>query len=199
MSITPKGLREELKAPSVGEMVLRIFVTGPAGVGKTTLVERVAKEVDRWDYIVGGMITREVRKGGRRVGFKITALDTGEEGTLASLRGTSHLPGVSFGKYVVHIDEIERVAVPAIRRALVEADLLVIDEIGPMEYKSDEFIRAVGEVLRAEKPLLAVVHRKFVDRFRPLGEIHTLSFENRNAEFGMILDKVMRELKGIRG
>ncbi|ASJ02546.1 NTPase [Thermococcus profundus] len=180
-------------------MVLRIFVTGPVGVGKTTLVERVAKEADRWGYIVGGMITQEVRRGGRRVGFKITALDTGEEGTLASIRGTSHLPGVPFGKYIVHVDEIERVGVSAIRRALVEADLIVIDEIGPMEYKSDEFAKAVGEVLKSEKPLLAVVHRKFADRFRPLGELHALSFENRNAEFGIILDKVMKELKGIRG
>ena len=177
-------------------MVLRIFVTGPAGVGKTTLVERVAKEVDRWGYIVGGMVTREVRRNGRRVGFRIIALDTGEEGTLASLRGTSHLPGVPFGRYVVHVDEIERVGVPAIKRALVEADLIVIDEIGPMEYKSDEFVRLIGEALKSEKPLLAVVHRHFVDRFRPLGEIHALSFENRNAEFGMILDRIMRELKG---
>ena len=180
-------------------MALRIFVTGPPGVGKTTLVERVAKEVDRWGYIVGGMITREVRRGGRRVGFKITAIDTGEEGTLASIRGTSHLPGVPFGKYVVHVDEIERVAVPAIRRAIDEADLIVIDEIGPMEYKSDEFIRVVGDVLKSEKPLLAVVHRHFVDRFRPLGGLHTLSVENRNAEFGIILDEIMKELKGLRG
>ena len=180
-------------------MALRIFVTGPPGVGKTTLVERVAREVDRWGYIVGGMITREVRRGGRRVGFKITAIDTGEEGTLASIRGTSHLPGVPFGKYVVHVDEIERVAVSAIRRAIDEADLIVIDEIGPMEYKSDEFIRVVGDVLKSEKPLLAVVHRHFVDRFRPIGRLHTLSVENRNAEFGIILDEIMKELKGLRG
>ncbi|NJE04805.1 NTPase [Thermococcus sp. M36] len=180
-------------------MTLRIFVTGPAGVGKTTLVERIAKEADRWGYIVGGMITREVRRDGRRIGFKITALDTGEEGTLASIRGTSHLPGVPFGKYVVHVDEIERVGVSAIRRALVEADLIVIDEIGPMEYKSDEFIRVVGEVLKFEKPLLAVVHRKFADRFRPLGKLHTLSVENRNRAFAEVLDEVMKELKGVRG
>ncbi len=180
-------------------MALRIFVTGPPGVGKTTLVERVAREVDRWGYIVGGMITREVRRGGRRVGFKITAIDTGEEGTLASIRGTSHLPGLPFGKYVVHVDEIEGVAVPAIRRAIDEADLIVIDEIGPMEYKSDEFIRVVGDVLKSEKPLLAVVHRKMVDRFRPLGKLHTLSIENRNVEFGIILDEIMKELKGVRG
>ncbi len=176
--------------------MVRVFVTGPAGVGKTTLVERVAREVERWGYIVGGMITKEVRRNGRRIGFKIITLDTGEEGTLASLRGTSHLPGVPFGKYVVHVDELERVGVSAIRRALVEADLIVVDEIGPMEYKSDEFVRVVGEVLRLEKPLLAVVHRKMADKFRPLGKLHVLSVENRNREFGIVLDEIMRELRG---
>ncbi|ASJ11095.1 NTPase [Thermococcus sp. P6] len=180
-------------------MALRIFVTGPPGAGKTTLVERVAREVDRWGYLVGGMITREIRRAGRRVGFRIVALDTGEEGTLASVRGTSHFPGVPFGRYVVHPDEIERVGVSAIRRALVEADLVVVDEIGPMEYMSDEFVRVTGELLKSGKPLLAVVHRKFVDRFRPLGSVHGLSIENRNAEFGIILDEIMRELKGLRG
>ncbi len=178
--------------------MVRVFVTGPAGVGKTTLVERVAKEVERWGYIVGGMITKEVRRNGKRVGFKIIALDTGEEGTLASLRGTSRLPGVPFGKYVVHVDEINRVGVSAIRRALVEADLIIIDEIGPMEYKSDEFVRIVGEVLKSEKPLLAVVHRKMADKFRPLGKLHVLSVENRNREFGIVLDEIMREL-GVKG
>ncbi|GAB6135028.1 NTPase [Thermococcus prieurii] len=176
--------------------MVRVFVTGPAGVGKTTLVERVAREVERWGYIVGGMITKEVRRNGRRIGFKIIALDTGEEGTLTSLRGTSHLPGVPFGKYVVHVDELERVGVSAIRRALIEADLVVIDEIGPMEYKSDEFVKAIGEVLNSDKPLLAVVHRRMVDKFRPLGKTHVLSFENRNREFGIILDEIMRELRG---
>ncbi len=176
--------------------MVRVFVTGPAGVGKTTLVERVAREVERWGYIVGGMITKEVRRNGKRIGFKIIALDTGEEGTLASLRGTSHLPGVPFGKYVVHVDELERVGVSAIRRALVEADLVVIDEIGPMEYKSNEFMKAVGEVLNSDKTLLAVVHRKMADKFRPLGRLHTLSVENRNREFGIILDEIMRELRG---
>ncbi|NJE53701.1 NTPase [Thermococcus sp. 21S9] len=176
--------------------MVRVFVTGPAGVGKTTLVERVAREVERWGYIVGGMITKEVRRNGRRIGFKIIALDTGEEGTLASLRGTSHLPGVPFGKYVVHVDELERVGVSAIRRALIEADLVVIDEIGPMEYKSDEFVKAIGEVLNSDKPLLAVVHRRMIDKFRPLGKTHVLSVKNRNREFGIILDEIMRELRG---
>jgi len=142
------------------------------------------------------MITREVRKNGRRIGFKITALDTGEEGTLASVRKASRLSGVPFGRYLVHVSELERVGVSAIRRALVEADLIVIDEIGPMEYKSDEFVRVVGDVLKSEKPLLAVVHRRMADRFRPLGRMHVLSVENRDKEFGIILDEIMGELKG---
>ncbi len=74
--------------------------------------------------------------------------------------------------------------------------MVVIDEIGPMEYKSDEFVKAVGEVLNSDKPLLAVVHRRMIDKFRPLGKTHVLSVENRNREFGIILDEIMRELRG---
>jgi len=174
--------------------MVRVFVTGPAGVGKTTLVERVVREVERWGYITGGMITREIKRDGRRIGFKITAVDTGEEGILASLRGTSRMQGVPFGRYVVHVDELERVGVYAIRRAIVEADLIVIDEIGPMEYKSDEFVRVVGEVLKSEKPLLAVLHRSMVDKFRPLGKLHTLSAGNRSAAFGEIVKEIIESL-----
>ncbi len=179
--------------------MLRIFVTGPSGVGKTTLVERVADEVAGWGYTVGGMITREIRRNGRRIGFRITALDTGEEGTLASLRKFSRLPGVPFGKYLVHVDEIERVGVSAIRRALGEVDMIIIDEIGPMEYKCDGFARIIGEVLRSERPLLAVVHRRMADRFRPLGKLHVLSVENRDREFGIILDEIGGIMRGIKG
>lgn len=199
MRIILKGLREEFKVFLVSEMVLRIFVIGLVGVGKIMFVERVVREVDCWGYIVGGVIIREVCRGGRCIGFKIIVFDMGEEGIFVSLRGIFYFLGVFFGKYVVYVDEIERVVVLVIRRVIVEVDLIVIDEIGFMEYISNEFIRVVGEVLKLEKLFLVVVYRKFIDRFRFFGEVYILSFENRNVEFGIILDRVMKELKGIRG
>lgn len=155
--------------------VMRIFITGRPGVGKTTLVLKTVEELRKMGYRVGGMITQEVREHGRRVGFKIKALDTGEEGILA-WSGEGH-PRV--GRYAVNIPDLERVGVGAIRRAVKNAQIIVIDEIGAMEFKSREFERAVEEAINSEKPLLAVLHRRWVDRFRKAGRVYTLSHENR--------------------
>ena len=154
---------------------MKIFITGLPGVGKTTLVLKVAEELKTHNLRIGGFITQEVREKGRRVGFKIKALDTGEEGILAWVG--SGYPRV--GRYVVNLDDLNSVGVSAIRRALKNADLIIIDEIGAMEYKSREFAEAVEEVIKSEKPLLATVHRRYAGRFKNFGTLYTLTPDNR--------------------
>ncbi|BAA29885.1 NTPase [Pyrococcus horikoshii] len=170
---------------------MRFFVSGMPGVGKTTLAKRIADEVRREGFKVGGIITEEIREGGKRTGFRVIALDTGEIGRLAYVGyGYPRL-----GKYVIDVEGFERVAIPALSRALRGADLIVIDEIGPMEFKSNEFLKALGLVLKSEKHLLATVHRRLVDRYRPLGEYYWLTPENRNAVFSEILGRIKGLLK----
>ncbi|MQL86561.1 hypothetical protein Taro_019088, partial [Colocasia esculenta] len=60
------------------------LVTGPPGVGKTTLVMRVLESLraSHPDLRVRGFYTREVREGSQRVGFEVVTLD-GRRGPLA--------------------------------------------------------------------------------------------------------------------
>ncbi|WP_167886807.1 NTPase [Thermococcus sp. M39] len=170
---------------------MKIFVTGMPGVGKTTLVLKIAEGLKRRGFKIGGMITQEVREQGRRVGFKIKALDTNEEGILAWV-GEGY-PRV--GKYVVNIEDLDRVGVSAIRRAIQNADIVIIDEIGAMEFKSREFAKAVEEALKSEKPLLATLHRRWVDKFRDKGELYVLTVENREKIREEILHELLKVLE----
>jgi len=165
---------------------MKIFVTGMPGVGKTTLVLKIAEDFKKRGFKIGGMITQEVRERGRRVGFKVKALDTNEEGILAWV-GEGY-PRV--GKYAVNLEDLNRVGVSAIRRALQNADVIIIDEIGAMEFKSREFAKAVEEALKSEKPLLATLHRRWVDKFKDRGELYVLTVENRKK----IRDEILHEL-----
>ena len=45
-----------------------ILVTGPPRMGKSTLIERIVSKIRR---PVTGFFTREIREGGKRVGFSI--------------------------------------------------------------------------------------------------------------------------------
>ncbi|MCS7216672.1 MAG: NTPase [Candidatus Bipolaricaulota bacterium] len=132
---------------------MKVGVTGHPGVGKTTLVKRVLAAVP---LRAGGMITEEIRKCGYRVGFLLRDVATGREGLLAHRH---HCDGPEFGKYRLCLRDLEEIGAAAIERALEEAELIVIDEVGPMELKSPRFIAAVEKALACPKPLLVTVHR----------------------------------------
>lgn len=127
------------------------LLTGPPRSGKTTAIERT---VDQYPGTVGGIVSPERRVDGERVGFAIEALDTDDAATIASVDRET---GPAVGKYRVDVDAIESVAVPALERARSEAELMVIDEIGPMQLHSDAFRTTVTDALDAAMPVLAAI------------------------------------------
>jgi nucleoside-triphosphatase len=135
------------------------LITGPPGIGKSTLVSKVVFAVRSKGYGVGGCLTKEVRKGRERTGFRIYDLLTGNEADLASVDGL----GPRVGKYRVNITNLSTMGASALVRAAEVADLIVIDEVGPMELTSPEFRRGVKACLASGKPLLIVLHESMKD------------------------------------
>ena len=79
-----------------------ILLSGRPGVGKTTLLRKLAARLP--GVGVGGFFTEELRERGSRVGFRVATFD-GEEGILAHRSGRS---GPRVGKYVVDSAAFER-------------------------------------------------------------------------------------------
>ena len=172
-----------------------VMITGKPGVGKSTLVSQLIERAKELGMKVGGLSTPEIRVGGRRIGFKLVDIATGEEGILAKVG----ISGPMVSKYGVNLEDLRRVGVGAIKRAIIESDLIVIDEIGKMELFSKEFKQAVIDALNSEKPVIATVGKFLRDPFvkEILNREDILLFEitkgNRDTVFKEILDILFKK------
>ncbi len=165
----------------------RIAITGPPRIGKTTICRKV---IESLGCRVGGMSTSEIRDGDR-IGFQITDLMTGATGTLAHV----HASGPMIGKYHVNLTNLDNIGAKAIERAL-DAELIVIDEIGPMELKSGRFIKAVEMALNSDKPMLVTLHQRsrhsLAERIRSGFEVIEITRENRDTITNKIIEEICK-------
>ena len=132
--------------------MVRILLTVPPQCGKTTVVRKV---VELFPGRAAGFYTREVRQEGRRVGFEIVTLD----GRAAWLSHVDFPGPQRVGKYGVNLDNLHRLALPALEPA-PGIDLVVVDEIGKMECLSPAFVKAVERLWDAPVTLLITVAEK---------------------------------------
>ncbi|MGB9838604.1 NTPase [Methanothermobacter sp.] len=165
---------------------MKILITGRPGSGKSTLIERIKDHLELKGLSTGGIFTPEVREGSSRVGFEVVDIKSGRRGLLASVDRM----GPRVGRYGVNVDVVDEIAVPAIMRALREDDCVLIDEIAPMELKSERFRRAVDEALNSDVPVVAAVHRKLVQSIRERGDIRVFVVDpdSRDHVYRRIID-----------
>lgn len=137
-----------------------ILLTGPPRSGKSTVAAKTAELLKAMGFKVGGVLTLEMAGERGRIGFKLVDLWRGREGVLAlaGLRG-----GPRIGKYVVNLGDLRDIGAGAIDAAIRECDLIIIDEIGPMELLSEEFRGSIARALECGKPVLATIHYRMED------------------------------------
>ncbi len=174
-----------------------LLLTGAPSVGKTTVLLKTVEKLKTQGYRVGGMISREARSGEERVGFEILDLMSGNCGWLAHV---DQKEGPRIGKYRVNLEDVDHIGVEAILNAVENADVVVIDEIGPMELYSERFRMAVKRVVESEQTVVGVVHWKARDRVidevkkREDLEIVEVTHENRDDLARILFDKAVKAL-----
>lgn len=176
------------------------------GVGKTTLIQKVAQALKSSGVPLDGFYTQEVREGGRRTGFDVITL-SGNRGPLSrvSLSSASSASRREYrvGQYVVDLVSFEQLVLPMLRNVNdggdTEKRICVIDEIGKMELFSQAFIQAVRQVLAGSGTVvlgtIPIPKGKPLDlveeiRSRKDVKVFNVSKENRNSILQDILAAV---------
>jgi len=164
-----------------------ILLTGPPRCGKSTVIEKVVKEIHK---SVTGFFTREIREKGRRVGFSIITLD-GKGGVLAHEDSKSP---ARVGKYGLNLDELDRIAVPAMIPSKPN-EIVIIDEIGKMECFSPRFRETLIKTLDSANLVVGSIAQKgspFIEKIRERKEVLlvTVSEKNRNSLPAFLLERI---------
>lgn len=127
------------------------LLTGEPRVGKTTALKKVIEGigVER----CGGFYTEEQCAMGQRYAFQLVTLD-GQRGVLADVAYNYPL---KIGKYGVTLQALESIGLDSIYEALASKQFIIIDEIGPMQLLSPQFMMAVMSALESRVPILGTL------------------------------------------
>lgn len=157
---------------------MNILITGRPGTGKTTLIKEIFQKTGKR---AGGFYTEEIRKERQRRGFKIRTLD-GKTGILSGIDIDSPY---RVGKYRVNLPDFERIALTAVENALESSEIIIIDEIGPMELFSQKFKNLVLKALDSPNHVIATIKLKgarFIDKIKSRSDVIIFNLDSSNKE-----------------
>ncbi len=162
---------------------MKVALTGRPGVGKTTACLKVFGQLKPR---VAGFVTTEVRENKKRVGFKLKDLRSGEEVWLAKIGDGK--PKV--GKYVVFVENLEKF----LDNLDLHAEILIVDEVGPMELKSQKFVEFIEDEIFSREKVLVTVHYKashpLAEKIRREFRLFVIDEENREK----VVEEILKSL-----
>lgn len=138
----------------MGEIFL---ITGETQTGKTNLCLDLYKEALEANIKVGGVISPAVFEGGDKTAIDVLNLKNGKQKRLADVKtgGQSELETQHWSFSLEAVDwgnDMLREAVPC--------DLLIVDELGPLEfYRAEGWVNGFGAVENGEYRAAVVVIR----------------------------------------
>ena len=144
------------------EIGTTVILTGAKNAGKTTTL---ISWIDVWraqGFALSGVYTKAVFLNGRHAGYDLIELPSEKSHPL--IRKIPYAQSWEMGEFFFDADGFE--ALNASLRRIPAADLLILDEIGPLEIKRRSgLIPALAAFLDSRIPLLLVIRETYLDAY----------------------------------
>lgn len=165
------------------------FITGPRGIGKSTLLKSVLRELE-WQDKVGGFMTLPYYHELTRKGFYLHSLiDIADNNQPISWQFTPETCEPITCTF-------ETLGVNLLEASLqCERPYIVMDEIGVLEREAYIFQDAIFKVLDSEKLVIGVLKEKshpFLNHIK--GRRDTVVYTLKRENFDQILEEIKRDL-----
>lgn len=134
--------------------IKNIFVTGPIQIGKSTVILKVIDQLQAKK--IGGFKTKPLYENKIRVGFTIQSFQN-------SKRIFAHKDWrtpFKFDVYYYDPEIFETFGTALLENAIRESQFIVIDEIGKMEARTNQFKKAVQQCLDSPLPVLGAFQKR---------------------------------------
>ncbi|MBC7360679.1 MAG: DUF2478 domain-containing protein [Candidatus Aminicenantes bacterium] len=170
-----------------------IFVlTGPVHSGKTTFLKKLVEKLKERGLQVAGYLSKQVVMGREIDGYDLIDLNSGKR--QAFLRKSNFQDELPTGSFYF-LPEGLRVAA-AIIRSGVEAELLIVDEVGPAEISGNGIWPVLLAVIRQVDCLL-VVRDRYLSDFTSLIKTEPVEIfrPGQTEQVEKVVSKIMRVMR----
>jgi len=111
------------------------LISGERQVGKTTWCALLARQAQAAGLTVGGLLTPAVFSNGKKIGFNLVDLQSGEQRRFG-ISNETHDNWIKIGNW--RIDPQALAWANLLLKQCLGCDLLILDELGPLELKENK-------------------------------------------------------------
>lgn len=137
------GVEDRLREVRAEAAPRIFFITGAVGQGKTTCVQTIVSALQQQGVAVAGLYSPRLLQEGKTVGYDVVDIQNGRRSRFLHIQGD---PGMErIGRFYIYPQGLA-VGIKAL--AAVKAEVVVIDQVGPLEMDGGGWLEPLQRWLR---------------------------------------------------